>query len=170
MKRKWLRTLLALLLGFASVGCVQAQFEKTPWPNTQKVPSFSFKDSTGREYKPENLRGKKVVLNFWATWCAPCKEELPSLQLFSDLQNPDQILVLTINVKEPTNRAQRFMHNNQISLPLISDPQGEWAQKFGVKVYPTTLLIDSKGQIKWRIVGEVDWTSAEPQGWVNALP
>jgi len=78
--------------------------------------------------------------------------------------------VLTINVKEPTNRAQRFMHNNQISLPLISDPQAEWAQKFGVKVYPTTLLLDAKGQIKWRIVGEVDWTSAEPQGWVNALP
>jgi len=170
MKRKWLRSLLALILGFSSVSHVQAQFEKTPWPKAQKVPSLSFKDSTGREYKLDNLYGKKIVLNFWATWCAPCKEELPSLQVFSDLQNPDQILVLTINVKEPASRAQRFMQNNQISLPLISDPQGEWAQKFGVKVYPTTLLIDAKGQIKWRIVGEVDWTSAEPQGWVNALP
>jgi thiol-disulfide isomerase/thioredoxin len=116
------------------------------------------------------LRGKKVVLNFWATWCAPCKEELPSLQIFSDLQNPEQVLVLTINVKEPPGRAQRFMQNNQISLPLISDTQGEWAQKFGVKVYPTSLLLDTKGQIRWRIMGEVDWTSAEPQAWVNSLP
>jgi thiol-disulfide isomerase/thioredoxin len=124
---------------------VHAQYEKTPWPSTQKVPPFLFKDANGREYKLENLRGKKVVLNFWATWCAPCKEELPSLQIFSDLQNPEQVLVLTINVKEPPGRAQRFMQNNQISLPLISDAQGEWAQKFGVKVYPTSLLLDTKG-------------------------
>lgn len=170
MKLKRLRIALALLLGFASASHVQAQFEKTPWPNAQKAPAFSFKDASGREFKPENLRGKKVVLNFWATWCAPCKEELPSLQVFSDLQNPDHIVVLTVNVKEPVSRAQKFMQNNQISLPLISDPQGEWAQKFGVKVYPTTLLLDTKGNIKWRIVGEVDWTSAEPQAWVNALP
>ena len=149
---------------------VHAQYEKTPWPSTQKVPPFLFKDANGREYKLENLRGKKVVLNFWATWCAPCKEELPSLQIFSDLQNPEQVLVLTINVKEPPGRAQRFMQNNQISLPLISDAQGEWAQKFGVKVYPTSLLLDTKGQIRWRIMGEVDWTSAEPQAWVNSLP
>jgi thiol-disulfide isomerase/thioredoxin len=124
---------------------VHAQYEKTPWPSTQKVPPFLFKDANGREYKLENLRGKKVVLNFWATWCAPCKEELPSLQIFSDLQNPEQVLVLTINVKEPPGRAHRFMQNNQISLPLISDAQGEWAQKFGVKVYPTSLLLDTKG-------------------------
>lgn len=170
MELKWLRIALALVLGSASAGSVQAQFEKTPWPHTQKVPAFSFKDASGREFKPENLRGKKVVLNFWATWCAPCKEELPSLQVFSDLQNPDHIVVLTVNVKEPVSRAQKFMQSNQINLPLISDPQGEWAQKFGVKVYPTTLLLDAKGNIKWRIVGEVDWTSSEPQAWVNALP
>ena len=93
----------------------------------------------------------------------------PSLQIFSDMQNPEQVLVLTINVKEPPSRAQRFMQNNQINLPLISDSQGEWAQKFGVKVYPTTLLLDTQGQIKWRVMGEVDWTSAEPQAWVNSL-
>jgi hypothetical protein len=52
---------------------------------------------------------------------------------------------------------------------LISDPQGEWAHKLGIKVYPSTLLIDSQGQIKWRIVGEVDWTAVEPQTWVNSL-
>jgi peroxiredoxin len=164
------RWIFFLLWCLACIGNAHAQFEKTPWPTHQKTQPFSFKDVNGREYRLENLRGKKVVLNFWATWCAPCKEELPSLQVFSDLQNPDHIVVLTVNVKEPVSRAQKFMQNNQINLPLISDPQGEWTQKFGVKVYPTTLLLDAKGNIKWRIVGEVDWTSAEPQAWVNALP
>lgn len=161
---------LACLLSYLSLGLAHAQYEKTPWPRNQITPPFLFKDTNGLEYKPETLRGKKIVLNFWATWCAPCKEELPSLQIFSDLQNPDQVLVLTVNVKEPASRAQRFMQNNQMSLPLISDAQGEWAKKFDVKVFPTTLLLDSKGQIKWRIVGEVDWTSAAPQVWVNSLP
>lgn len=164
-----LRIIWGLLISLSCLGLAHGQYEKTPWPITQKTPPFLLKDVNGREYKAETLRGKKVVLNFWATWCAPCKEELPSLQIFSDLQNPEQVLVLTINVKEPPSRAQRFMQNYQINLPLISDPQGEWAQKFGVKVYPTTLLLDTQGQIKWRVMGEVDWTSAEPQAWVNSL-
>jgi peroxiredoxin len=61
------------------------------------------------------------------------------------------------------------MQSQQITLPLVPDPQGELAQKFGVKVFPTTLLIDKAGQIKWRIVGEVDWTGPEPQSWINSL-
>ena len=164
-----LRIIWGLLISLSCLGLAHGQYEKTPWPITQKTPPFLLKDVNGREYKAETLRGKKVVLNFWATWCAPCKEELPSLQIFSDLQNPEQVLVLTINVKEPPSRAQRFMQNNQINLPLISDTQGELAQKFGVKVYPTTLLLDTQVQIKWRVMGEVDWTSAEPQAWVNSL-
>ncbi len=170
MLQQFLRCALIGLAGLLGMGIAHAQFEKTPWPSKQKTPSYLFKDSDGLEHKPENLRGKKVVLNFWATWCAPCKEELPSLQLFSDLQNPNQVVVITINVKEPVSRAQRFMKSNQMTLPLVSDTQGELAQKFGVKVFPTTLLLDSKGQVQWRITGEVDWTSAAPQTWVNSLP
>ncbi len=170
MLQQFLRCALIGLAGLLGMGIAHAQFEKTPWPSKQKTPSYLFKDSDGLEHKPENLRGKKVVLNFWATWCAPCKEELPSLQLFSDLQNPNQVVVITINVKEPVSRAQRVMTSNQMTLPLVSDTQGEWAQKFGVKVFPTTLLLDSKGQVQWRITGEVDWTSAAPQTWVNSLP
>lgn len=170
MLQQFLRCALIGLAGLLGMGIAHAQFEKTPWPSKQKTPSYLFKDSDGLEHKPENLRGKKVVLNFWATWCAPCKEELPSLQLFSDLQNPNQVAVITINVKEPVSRAQWFMKSHQMTLPLVSDAQGEWAQKFGVKVFPTTLLLDSKGQVQWRITGEVDWTSAAPQTWVNSLP
>jgi thiol-disulfide isomerase/thioredoxin len=146
-----------------------AQFEKTPGPNSHKTPPLVFRDVTGQVFDVPQMRGKKIILNVWATWCAPCKEELPNLQVFSDLQDPDKVVVLTLNVKEPPSRAQTFMRSQQIKLPLISDPQGEWAHKLGIKVYPSTLLIDSQGQIKWRIVGEVDWTAVEPQTWVNSL-
>lgn len=162
------KCLFALLAIGLQASTALAQFEKTPWSRKANE-NWSFKDTMGKVYSVETLRGKKVVVNFWATWCAPCKEELPTLQVFSDLQDPNKVTVTTINVKEPPSRAFRFMQNNQITLPLVSDPQGEIAQKFGVTVFPTTLLIDSTGQIKWRIVGEVDWTAAEAQAWLYSL-
>ncbi len=146
-----------------------AQYEKTPWPASAKKFQGALTDTQSQVWSPESLSGKKVVLNFWATWCAPCKEELPTLQLFSDLQDPSQTVVITVNVKEHPSRAIRYMQSQQMTLPIVPDPQGELAQKFGVKVFPTTLLIDKTGQIKWRIVGEVNWTNAEPQFWVNSL-
>jgi thiol-disulfide isomerase/thioredoxin len=151
------------------VPTAHAQFEKTPWSSTNKILSGQFKDSSGQTWSAESLRGKKLVINFWATWCAPCKEELPTLQVFSDLQDPNQTVVLTINVKEPATRALRFMQNNQMNLPLIPDPQGEWAKKFDVKVFPTTLLVAPSGHIRWRIVGEVDWSAQTAQTWVDSL-
>lgn len=152
-----------------SLNLAYAQYEKTPWTGAFKTFSGTFKDSSGQIVTAESLKGKKVVMNFWATWCAPCKEELPTLQVFSDLQDPGKTVVLTVNVKEPTNRALRFMQNNQINLPLIPDPQGELAKQFDVKVFPTTLLIAPSGQIQWRIVGEVDWSSQTPQNWLDSL-
>jgi len=159
-----------LLAGvLSSLNCAHAQYEKTPWTGANTLLSGAFKDSSGQTVTAESLRGKKVVMNFWATWCAPCKEELPTLQVFSDLQDPSKTVVLTINVKEPPSRALRFMQNNQITLPLIPDPQGEWAKHFGVKVFPTTLLVAPSGQIQWRIVGEVDWSAQTPQSWLDSL-
>jgi thiol-disulfide isomerase/thioredoxin len=171
--RPWvlLRVLLNLvwLGGLVCGSGAYAQFEKTPWPAAAPSLSETFKDHTGQSISSESLKGKKLVINFWATWCAPCKEELPTLQIFSDLQDPTHTRVLTINVKEPASRALRFMQNNQITLPLVPDPQGEWAKKFDVKVFPTTLLVAPSGQIRWRIVGEVDWSSKSPQMWLDSL-
>ena len=160
------------VLSFASILCTQsayAQFEKTPWRSANKLITGTFVDSSGQSISADSLRGKKVVVNFWATWCAPCKEELPTLQVFSDFQDPSKMVVLTINVKEPASRAMRFMQQNQITLPLIPDPQGEWAKKFDIKVFPTTLLVAPSGQIQWRVVGEVDWSAQTAQTWLDSL-
>ena len=164
-----IQILVLLLTSILSAQSADAQFEKTPWRSAHKLLSDTFADSSGQAISADSLRGKKVVINFWATWCAPCKEELPTLQVFSDLQDPSKTVVLTINVKEPPSRAMRFMQQNQMTLPLIPDPQGEWAKKFDVKVFPTTLLVAPSGQIQWRIVGEVDWSAQTAQTWLDSL-
>lgn len=139
--------------------CASAQFDKKAWNLQQPTPAIAW----------QGLKGKTVVLNFWATWCAPCKEELPSLNTLSEISDPEQVMVLAVNVKEPMARAQRYLQTSNLPLNLIADPNGEIARQWGISVFPTTILIDSNGKARWRIMGAVDWTSREAQGWIQAL-
>ena len=150
------RSLTAVLL----LACSQlsfAQYEKQPWPAKQALPALQGTDQHGKAWDLKALTGKVVVLNFWATWCAPCKEELPSLQTLADLQE-GPMQVLTVNVKEPAQRAWRYAQATGLQVPVIPDPKGELTQAFGVKVFPTTVVINAQGRPLYRVVGAVDWT------------
>jgi peroxiredoxin len=78
-------------------------------------------------------------------------------------------VVLTINVREPAARAARYMQSTGMTLPVISDPKGELAKRWGVTVYPTTVLIAPNGQARWRIMGDVDWSGAQAHAWLTEL-
>ena len=146
----------------------QAQFQKTPWPANQPTPVLDLTDLQGQRWSNANLKGRAVVLNFWATWCAPCKEELPSLQTLHELGGGDPV-VIGVNVRETASHVKRFIAATGMTFPVVLDPQGELAKRFGVSAYPTSLLIAPDGQIRWRILGEVDWTGAEAGRWISAL-
>ncbi len=145
-----------------------AQFDKTAWPRTQSAPPMDLIDTNGQRWTRAELQGRVVVLNFWATWCAPCKEEMPSLQALHT-SDPSKPLVIGINVKESAGTVRRFVQAQQLSFPVVLDPQGDLARQWGVRIYPTTLVIDPQGQPRWRVVGEVDWAGAQASGWVHAL-
>lgn len=146
----------------------QAQFQKIPWPARQAAPALELTDLQGQVWTTANLRGKAVVLNFWATWCPPCREEMPSLQTLHDLAGGDPV-VIGINVREPASRVRRYVESAGLQFPIVLDPQGELAKRFDVKTYPTTLLMAPDGQIRWRVVGEVDWAGPEAWRWVSGL-
>lgn len=142
-----------------------AQFDKTAWPANTVTPKIEAIDLQGTAWNTAELAGKVVVLNFWATWCAPCKDELPTLQTLHDISDA-QTVVLTINVREPAARAARYMQSTGMNFPVISDAKGELAKRWGVTVYPTTILIAPSGHARWRIVGDVDWSGAQANGWL----
>ena len=151
-----------------------AQFDKTAWPAKTPTPAIEAVDLQGKAWSNSELAGKVVVLNFWATWCAPCKDELPTLQTLHDISDA-QTVVLTINVREPAARAARYMQSTGMTFPVISDTKGELAKRWGVSVYPTTILIAPNGQARWRIMGDVDWSGAQANAWLvevrqNASP
>jgi thiol-disulfide isomerase/thioredoxin len=145
-----------------------AQFDKTAWPAKVDTPKLEASDLQGKAWNTAELSGKVVVLNFWATWCAPCKDELPTLQTLHDISD-HQTVVLTINVREPAARATRYMQSTGMTFPVISDAKGELAKRWNVTVYPTTILIAPDGQARWRIVGDVDWSGAQANAWLAEL-
>ena len=159
--RRWF---LALGL-LASAWPVAAQFRKSPWPVRQATPALDLTDLQGQRFTTERLKGRVVVLNFWATWCAPCKEELPSLQTLHELGGGEP-QVIGVNVRETATQVRRYLQSAGIAFPVVLDPQGELARRWGVTVYPSTLVIGPDGRVRWRIQGEVDWTSAEAGRWL----
>jgi thiol-disulfide isomerase/thioredoxin len=161
------RFLLGALL-VALTGAAQAQFQKTPWPAAQSSPVLDLVDLQGQRWTSERLKGRSVVLNFWATWCPPCKEELPSLQTLHELGAGDPV-VLGVNVRETPSRVRRYVEATGLGFPVLLDPQAELAKRLGVTAFPTTLLIAPDGQIRWRVVGEVDWAGAEAGRWIAGL-
>ena len=157
-------------LGLALVLCTtqtQAQFEKKRWPKGMVAPSIEYTDLSGKAWEPNQLKGKVVILNFWATWCAPCLEELPSLQTFQDFSTSNDLLILTVNVKETPSKIQQFVSRNGYTFPVIADRQGDISKKWGVKLFPTSVVISAQGKPTWIVEGPVDWTSKEIPEWIK---
>ena len=174
--RRWFARLFAARAPLPQWTCLllclpllaQAQFSKAPWPATQASPVVELTDLHGQVWRSDALKGRVVLLNFWATWCAPCKEEMPSLQTLHELGGGDPV-VIGVNVRETASHVKRYVNATGIGFPVVLDPQAELARRWGVSVYPTSVLIGTDGRARWRIQGEVDWTGAEPARWLSAL-
>ena len=173
-RRAWLQAavrpalLLAAWCAASWVGPAAAQFQKTPWPASQPSPVLDLLDLQGQPWRSEQLKGRAVVLNFWATWCPPCKEEMPSLQILHEISGGDPV-VIGVNVRETASRVRRYLQTAGIDFPVVLDPQAELARRLGVSAFPTTLLIGPDGRVRWRVLGEVDWSGPEAARWIAEL-
>ena len=160
------RGLLAVAYTLVSASA-WAQFDKQAWPAKTPTPVLDLQDLQGRSWTSAVLKGRVVVLNFWATWCAPCKEEMPTLQDLHD--SPQPPVVIAVNVKEPKGRVQTFLSQRHLTLPVVQDERGELARQWGVRVFPTTVLIAPNGQARWRVMGDLDWDGLQAEAWIKDL-
>ena len=145
-----------------------AQHRISPWSGPDPQLWLQGPDQQGQNWSLRQLVGRAVVVNFWATWCPPCVQELPSLQLLSESQTSD-LVVLTVNVKEGPQRVQRFMQSMDLTLPTLFDRRGEWTQRLGISTLPSTLLINAQGRTSQIVQGEVNWVGPQALGWIAAL-
>ena len=171
-RRRLLQQALAISAGAAVLparpqGLTGPAYEVSPWAGP--VSAFALVDTTGKTWQAADLRGRAVLLNFWASWCEPCRAEMPTLQQVADLYGPDKLLVLAVNFKEPAARAIQFAKSTGVTMPVLLDSDGRTARQWGVNVFPTTLMLDSRGQPQLRVRGEVDWTSSAAEKLIAGL-
>ena len=127
-----------------------------PPPATGKpIPEFSLNNLQGTAVRPVDFQGRPVVINFWATWCGPCREEMPLFERMSRaLQG--KVVFLAVNDNEDLETVRLFAQTNGFSFPILLDPGGTITSRFYVQSYPTTFFIDAEGILRAQHIGQLD--------------
>ena len=120
------------------------------------APEFSVQDSD-RTVALKDLRGKVVVLNFWATWCPPCVEEVPSL-VAMQAQMRGKVTVFAVSVDDDEEAYRNFLVEHKVNLLTVRDPSRKSSLLYGTVKYPESYIIDASGIVRRKYVGPVDWT------------
>jgi len=123
----------------------------------QQVPQFSVKDETGREVKLTDYRGKLVFLNFWATSCEECIDEMPEMELMNRAFKERKFQMLAVSVDTDWDTVRKFRTDYNLTLPAFLDPGHEVSNLYKVSKYPETFLIDAKGSLIQHIIGPERW-------------
>ncbi|MEW6219046.1 MAG: TlpA disulfide reductase family protein [Thermodesulfobacteriota bacterium] len=155
---------LLILMGLLLVAAPACE-RSAPPPKTavgigQPAPDFLLRDLEGNSWSLTDLRGNLVFLNFWATWCPPCREEMPSMEaLRQELAGRSFRMVTVLGNDEPAN-AQRFLARIGAAMPVLLDPDGSTTLAYGITGVPETFIIDSQGILRERFIGGRDWNSS----------
>ncbi len=133
------------------------------------APDFTLPNPAGKAISLKDFRGKVVFLNFWATWCGPCRVEMPGMdKLYREFKDRG-FEVVAVNVKDKREDALKFLKELKITYPVGMDPAGEVGLLYGAWGLPATYLIDRKGLILARMWGDADWYSPAARNLIKAL-
>jgi cytochrome c biogenesis protein CcmG, thiol:disulfide interchange protein DsbE len=169
MKRKvftgvTLGAVAGLLVLFASPSYKEGQAS----PAGSAAKPFSFQ-MDGKQVALSDLRGKVVILNFWATWCPPCVDETPSLVALQRQIAPKGATVIGIDLDDDPKAYTRFVQTYGLDFPTYRDPSRKIAEEYGTYMYPETYIIDRRGRIARKIVGGQDWTSPQMTAYLDSI-
>jgi len=154
---------LALACAGAAAGA-----ELQAWTGAQPPP-FALEDLAGRTHRLADYRGKVVLVNFWATWCEPCRAEMPSLGRLHAALADRPFIVLAVNLGEPVPRIKKFLARTPLNFPVLLDRDTAVAKAWRARILPATYLVGRDGRIRQVHFGELDWSSGAGRRAVEAL-
>ena len=125
------------------------------------APSFKVTTAAGKSFTHKEFGGRILVLNFWASWCPPCKEETPSMNQMAQSLAPKGLVVLGISVDENPQAYQRFLASERVGFETALDPTGAISAEYGTSKYPETYVINREGKVVRKYIGPRDWSSPE---------
>ena len=165
-RREW----LALAAGSAGFSGSQADAPKPqPWPRQRPLPALALTTLDGVPWTLSERAGQAVLLNFWASWCEPCRAEMPALQRLAERQAAEGLQVRAVNFRESPDTVRRFMAREGMGLPVLLDADGSAAKSLGIGIFPTTVAIDRRGRIRFTVTGECAWDQEPATRWLRAL-
>ena len=126
-------------------------------------------DLAGRDVDLSSFKGEVVLVNFWATWCEPCREEMPSLQRLQQKLGGKGFRVLAVNVGEGAARIRQFLERTPVSLSIVRDADSDVMKAWRVRMLPASFLVDRRGKLRYQIVGEADYDDPVQQAPVLEL-
>ena len=158
-------SIAVVLILLASSGC----YSGTRPPRIGvAAPDFTVRDSD-RTVTLSQLKGQVVVLNFWATWCPPCIEEMPSLVEMQQRMKSKGVTVLAVSVDVDESAYKQFVKDHNVNLMTVRDPSGNSSGLYGTFKFPETYVIDRNGVMRRKFIGAVDWTQPEITEFLSKL-
>jgi len=158
--------LLAFLLLFC--GLTAAAAELKPWPGGA-TPPLALQDLAGRLHDLADYRGKVVLVNFWATWCEPCRAEMPSIDRLRRSLQGRPFEVLGVNLAEPLSRIEKYLDGMPLGFPLLRDRDSAASKAWKARLLPASYLVGRDGRIRYVAYGELDWSSEPVRKAVSEL-
>lgn len=170
MKLKILWCVPVLILGFC-YGYIVWKSDSSQGPALQgkAAPDFRFARPSGRMASLADFRGKVVLISFWATWCPPCQEEMPSMERLSRAMDANRLVILPFSVDRSWGPVKRFMADNAFSMPVYADFDRNISTLYGTSKFPETYIIDKKGVVAFKVIGAIDWMAPEMLSFLNQL-
>ena len=134
-----------------------------------QAPDFTLKDLYGNSVSLQDLRGKVVFLNFWATWCPPCRLEMPTMEELHKEFGDQGLVILAINYRENPAEIKAFFEQHQLTFPALLDPEGKVLDLYKAWSLPTTYLINKNGEIVGKVIGYRDWHSKQARAFFRKV-
>lgn len=154
-----LRTFVLIAALVALALAASARAELKPWSGAPEAPPIALRTLAGEPLALADLRGKVVVVNFWATWCEPCIEEMPSMQRLRHRLRGEPFEILAVNYQEGVPRIRAFLDKVPVTFPIVRDTDGAVARAWNARVFPSSYVIDRAGRIRYAVVGSIDWSA-----------
>ena len=167
----YMKVIISICMALSLSLAMNAQATETLTPIDSKAPApdFSLKDTDGKLHRLSDYRGKPVIVNFWTTWCSPCREELPSMNRAWQQLEQEGIAMLAINMGEDEDTIFVFSADYPTDFPILMDEAGEVIEQWPVKGLPTTYVIAPDGTIAYRAIGSREWDDKDLLDKVRAL-
>ena len=166
--RPGLPAILAALGVAALLAASAAARELQPWKGGA-TPPLVLKDLDGREHRLADYKGKIVVVNFWATWCDPCREEMPSFNRLKARFGDAPLAILAVNLAEGEARIGEFTKKVPLDFPVLLDRDGSVSRAWRARLLPYTFVLDPEQRIRYSVLGDLDWAAPEVEASLRKL-